>query len=80
MEGQGAQSRATLLNVQVSASWNQSFVLIFFTVVIQTVFYLFQPSPRSLLHVDSSPQNMVERGQEVMTDVQGKLLNGLYLQ
>lgn len=42
-------------------------------------FYLLQPSPWSLLHVNLGPQHMVERGQEMMTDIQGELLNGFHL-
>lgn len=41
--------------------------------------HLLQSSPRGLFHVHSGPQHVIERGQEVMTDVKGKLLNGLYL-
>lgn len=47
--------------------------------VSEVLAHLLQSSPRGLLHVDSGPQHVVERGQEVMTDVQGKLLNGLHL-
>lgn len=43
------------------------------------MFYLLQPSPWSLLHVNLGPQHMVERGQEMMTDIQGKLLDVLNL-
>lgn len=46
---------------------------------LNTVLYLLQPSPWSLLHVNFGPQHMVERGQEMITDIQGKLLNGLDL-
>ncbi len=53
--------------------------LLFAGRIIVTVFYLLQPPPWSLLHVNFDPQHMVERGQEVMTDIQGELLNGLYL-
>lgn len=41
--------------------------------------HLLQSSPRGLFHVNSGPYHVVERGQEVMTDVKGKLLNGLHL-
>lgn len=47
--------------------------------IFEVFAHLLQFSPRGLLHVDSGPQHVVERSQEVMTDVQGKLLNGLHL-
>lgn len=47
--------------------------------IVYGVFHLLQPPPWSLLHVNFGPQHMVERGQEVMTDIQGELLNALYL-
>lgn len=47
--------------------------------VFEGLAHLLQSPPRGLLHVDSGPQHVLERGQEVVTDVQGKLLNGLHL-
>lgn len=47
--------------------------------VIEMFAHLLQFSPRGLFHVNFGPQHVVKRSQEVMTDVKGKLLNGLHL-
>ena len=45
----------------------------------KTTFYLLQLAPGSLLHVNCDTQHVVERGEEVMTDIQGELLDAFDL-
>lgn len=47
--------------------------------IFELVAHLLQSFPWRLLNVNSGPQHVVEGGQEVVTYVQGKLLNGLHL-
>lgn len=63
------------LGIMIKTERHPSLTLVYFFYF----FYLVQPFPWCLLHVNLDPQHVVERGQEMVTKIQRKLLNGLYL-